>query len=730
MENKIFRFYEFGDFVLDAKRRVLFKSGKEIPLKPRQFELLFLLVQNEGRLLEHDELLDKVWEGLFVEQSSLKKGISALRQILEEKPNQSFYIKTIPRRGYSFVASVKPIADGENITVERYSVMEIEEIEEEIFIDDEISEKSVKLLPAPKQLNNLWLIMSFALVLIVVAAFFGWKYFSKRATAIDFSRMQIVPLTNSGNATFGIVSRNGENLLFPTVEKSLTAISVKNLSTGEVKQLLKPQKISIYSADFSPDGEAVFLWLYDGENTSRSGVYKILIAGGEPQKITDKQVGFLFSPDGKRVSYVRTNINEQGDSGIFTANPDASDEKLVFSYNPNRLFVLSFEWSPDGRFVTFAARSIKDNQKEFFISQIPSEGGVEKIIVPPRPQPIFSASWFPDQKGLAVTALDETTKVYQIWYVDVENGEWRRITNDLTQYSKAKVSADGKSIIVSQQRDVFNLWIGDGDGKNFRQITSDTINYQPDCSLISDDTVLYVANTNGNFEIWSMSAEGTNRKQLTFDAKNDFTPRASIDGRNIFFLSNRSGIYQVWQMDTDGANPKQITNASSDVRDFKLLPDGQTLIYQLWLAGQQSVLFKKPIDGEGFTQLKFTDPFAFDISPDGKFIAHAARTEKGVKIRLSHLDENKIFKEFDFGNFDNFVWSKDGKALIFDSYHNDRDEILIQPIEGGASKPLTNFNSDENIWNFDISPSGKRIVLRRAKQFFDITQIKLSGQSD
>lgn len=728
MEVNNFRFYEFGEFVLDARRRVLLKNGKEIPLKPRQFELLFLFVQNEGRLLEHDELLDKVWEGLFVEQSSLKKGISALRQILEEKPNESFYIKTVPRRGYSFIAPVKPISDGENLVVERYSVTEIEEIEEEIIIDDNgdfLQEKDVKLLPAPKRSANLWLFASAGLILISLAAFLGWKYFSKNASAVDFSRMQIVPLTSFGNATFGNLSRSGEYLLYITTEKNLTSLSVKHLPTGEIRQLLKPQKISIYSADFTPDGEAVFLWLYDGENTTRSGVYKIALAGGEPQKVTDKQVGFTFSPDGKRVAYIRANINERSDSGLFTANPDASDEKLVFSYDPNKLFLVSQEWSPDGRFVIYAARAIKENQKEYFVAQRAVDGGEEQIIIPPRQQPIFSASWFLDQNGLAVTALEENAKVYQIWYVDTESGEWRRITNDLTQYSRAKVSADGKSIIVVQQRDVFNLWTGDGDGKNFRQITFDTISYQPDCGWLSDEVILYAANIGGNFDIWSMSADGSNRRQLTFDAKNDLTPRVSTDGKRIFFLSNRSGIYQVWQMETDGANPKQVTYASSEVRDFKILPDGQTLIYQLWLAGQQSVLFKKPIDGEDFTPLKFTDPFIWDISADGKFIAYAARTESGIKIRLSSFEENKTLKEFDFGNFDNFVWTKDGKSLLFDSYHNDRDEILIQPIDGGAAKPLTNFNSDENIWNFDISPSGKKIVLRRAKQFFDIVQIKL-----
>lgn len=80
METNIARYYEFGDFKLDSRRRILLKNGEKIPLSSRIFDLLLVVVQNEGRILEHNELLDAVWEGMFVEQSNLKKkrfGVSA-----------------------------------------------------------------------------------------------------------------------------------------------------------------------------------------------------------------------------------------------------------------------------------------------------------------------------------------------------------------------------------------------------------------------------------------------------------------------------------------------------------------------------------------------------------------------------------------------------------------------------------------------------------------------------
>lgn len=126
--------YEFGEFKLDGRRRSLTKNGDKVPLPARNFDLLLFMVENGGRILEHDELLDKVWAGTFVEQATLKKGISALRQILVEKPENEF-IKTIPRRGYSFVSPVRVIPENEELyfvreTEKEIIVEEYEEIDE------------------------------------------------------------------------------------------------------------------------------------------------------------------------------------------------------------------------------------------------------------------------------------------------------------------------------------------------------------------------------------------------------------------------------------------------------------------------------------------------------------------------------------------------------------------------------------------------------------------------
>ena len=97
--------YEFGAFRLDASERTLWRDGVVVPLTPKAFETLAILVEHRGKLLEKDALLSAVWPDSFVEEGNLAVQISLLRKTLGEEG----FIETVPRRGYRFVAPVREI---------------------------------------------------------------------------------------------------------------------------------------------------------------------------------------------------------------------------------------------------------------------------------------------------------------------------------------------------------------------------------------------------------------------------------------------------------------------------------------------------------------------------------------------------------------------------------------------------------------------------------------------
>ena len=109
------QFYEFGPFRLDAVKRRLLRDGELVKLTPKAFETLLALVEQRGRTIEKDELLNKVWAGTVVEENNLNQSITALRKSLGDSRQESRYIATIPGVGYRFVADVKEveIKDGE-----------------------------------------------------------------------------------------------------------------------------------------------------------------------------------------------------------------------------------------------------------------------------------------------------------------------------------------------------------------------------------------------------------------------------------------------------------------------------------------------------------------------------------------------------------------------------------------------------------------------------------------
>lgn len=99
--------YRFGPYRLDSDERVLLRDGQPVTLPPKDLETLFVLVERAGHIVEKEELLEKVWPGVFIEEGNLARHVFNLRQVLGDTADGRPYIETISRRGYRFVADVQ-----------------------------------------------------------------------------------------------------------------------------------------------------------------------------------------------------------------------------------------------------------------------------------------------------------------------------------------------------------------------------------------------------------------------------------------------------------------------------------------------------------------------------------------------------------------------------------------------------------------------------------------------
>ena len=113
------RFYLFDGFRVDADERLLFKENREVPLTPKVFDTLLVLLENSSHVLTKKELMAQVWPDSFVEENNLAQNISILRKALGESKAGEQYIQTVPKRGYRFVADVQITGGDEDSLIVR-----------------------------------------------------------------------------------------------------------------------------------------------------------------------------------------------------------------------------------------------------------------------------------------------------------------------------------------------------------------------------------------------------------------------------------------------------------------------------------------------------------------------------------------------------------------------------------------------------------------------------------
>src|SRR5215469_12443889 len=94
--------YEFGPFRLDPSQEELLEGTRKVPLTPKAYQTLLVLVESRGRTLSKDELLQKVWPDAFVEEATVAQELLPPRKHLPQGRETAQYIDTVPKKGYRF----------------------------------------------------------------------------------------------------------------------------------------------------------------------------------------------------------------------------------------------------------------------------------------------------------------------------------------------------------------------------------------------------------------------------------------------------------------------------------------------------------------------------------------------------------------------------------------------------------------------------------------------------
>ena len=571
--------------------------------------------------------------------------------------------------------------------------------------------------------------VSLALLVLIVLALGGtlWLLFHWLSSTpqIPFQNMPVTKLTNTGDSLIATISPDGKYLARVVAAGEKQSLVLSDISAASSLVIALPTDVEYLGVTFSPDGR--YLYYVRNEKDSHGQLYVVPTISGSARKIlSNVNSPVALSPNTKQIAFIRF-IKSTGEYLLVVAQTDGTGERVLATRRNGDLFSLEgLGWSPDGAAIACAAGSYLGGF-HMNVVRVQVADGAEKPVTSHRWFSVPQAVWLGDGSGLIVAAAEDSVSPYQIWHVSYPDGEVRRITNDANDYAGISLQADSKSLIAIQTNRQATLWLApEGDANRATQIASGVgITYG--LALTPDGHVLYSAMANGKLEIWSIGANGEQRAQLTADAGANYHPTISRDGRHIFFASNRSGIFNIWRMNSDGSSPKQLSNGGSDFYPYPS-PDGRWVIYQSGGGGTgKPTLWKVPVDGGAAEQLTSWNSSIPVVSPDGKQIACRYWDESSGIPRIALISfaggrPTKILA-IPVRNWQRIRWTPDGSALTFTDIRQGISNLWLQPIDGSASRQLTNFRSDQ-IFSYDWSNDHSRLVCERGVETNDVVQIR------
>jgi Tol biopolymer transport system component/DNA-binding winged helix-turn-helix (wHTH) protein len=716
---KIQRVYRFGEFTLDAEQRVLLRNGSPLSLTPKVFDTLLILVENGGRIVEKDALMNRVWPDTFVEEANLTFNIQQLRKALGDNAREPSFIETVSRRGYRFIAPVSEISD----EPARYQTNSVEKrivgIENgNRFPTEAASQPRTQV--STQTFRILFLSGVFITLVVGGLAFYPWRTSkNQQGSRIRFQNAQMTRLT-SGKALRTAISPDGKQVAYVLEEKDGQSLWLRRTTVESSVRIVPPRSVNFMGVNFSRDGDIIY-YLTSEPQKSEGTVYSVPVLGGPTRKLFEgvsSPIG--LSHDGTQVAFTVCLSEAEGVMRLMVASVDGSNEHEV--YEEKEPLGLSIfpppAWSPDDSHIAILRTDTREALNRFIAVNLQDKSAMDltandwKIV--------DGLDWASD--GLFVSGQYQSNDNYQIWQIDPSKQTAEKLTNDLNRYDGISLANESQTLATIQNVTLQHLWaVAIADPKNSKQITSGSSNYM-DVAFTPQGKLLYSSCTQGAGDIWQMDADDRNHLALTKNAGGNYSPVASPDGRFVFFTSSRGKTYSIYRSLADGSEPRKLTDDDEEEAQPDCSRDGKAIVYQNYLQASQP-LKRVSLDGGRPILLNNRWNASPAISPDGNLVAvwHAETYADVWKLALIPLKTGgNPIKTFSVGSSSGRIrWTKDGRNLLYIVTVDGVSNIWRQPMDGGRPVPVTQFQNDL-IFSFDISPDGKTLVCERGTTAQDV----------
>ena len=575
-----------------------------------------------------------------------------------------------------------------------------------------------------------------ATVIVLAAAAYGIYSLAHRPLPAPFQNVSITQVTNTSEALGTTISPDGKYILVVMNESGRNSLWLRNVLTGSDTQVAPPSANTISGTSFSPDGNYVYFRQAENGLNTDFNLYRAPILGGTPQTIAhDVDSSISFSPDGRRMAFIRANDPEAGKYRLLSANLDGTDQKVLY-IAPLTILARWLSWSPDGK--TIAYPEFQPENALGGINLLDVGSGKPKTLAF-FDKAIWEMVWASAGDGLFVIYQQKGSNYghRQIGFVTVPGGEFRPISRDTNSHATLSLSADGKTLATVQQKAVSNFYVLTGESGATPAVTP----FLPDGARVqhfqwtSDGSLL----TTDGTRLVRRNAQGQDPRQFLSDPVATILNVAPCGAQYVVFpwaFAAGTNSIGIWRANADGSSPTRL--AEGQLGETPVCSAHENWVYyepnrqQIWRVPLDASAKPQPIPASAVPHAILVG-HELAISPDGETLAYlvevlTSETESGIEkvalLDLVTLNSPRLL-DVDPRISTAAQFTSDGNAIAYGIRQNGVDNLWVQPLNGSRGRQITNFDREE-VLSFHWSPDGHNLGILRGHTDSDVVLLQES----
>jgi Tol biopolymer transport system component/DNA-binding winged helix-turn-helix (wHTH) protein len=699
----------FGTFEVNMQTGELRHAGLKVKLQEQPFQVLVALLERPGEIVTREELRSRLWpEDTFVDfDHSLNAAIKRLRDALGESAGAPVFIETLARRGYRFIAPV----NGRSAT------------------------NGIEIAAVPERSKSFfsrhWIAtVLFSSIVMGILVWAAWRYPSRRTEVIEH---KLTANSSESRVSSAAVSPDGKYLAYA----DNTGIYLKLTRTGETHAVPLPPNFSARVDDWFPDGS--HLLVSRAEQPLRTSLWSLSLFGGSPRQLADDASRGSLSPDGTHIAFCRVHLTGDVSLGreVWVMRSDGTDPVKVAADKGSRVGTPT--WSPDGKRIAYVrtkwaynapTRSIEVNEWQI--------ANAETLFSDGRLAPALH--WLPDGRLAYALGTQQSSSRgdSSVWMVSLSQAGRisdppKRITQGNGSITQVTGSADGKVLIFLRENWSPSTYIAKltADGTQLlapRRLTLEESVSIPFSWTPDSKAVLFNSDQNGTSEIFKQATDQPLAESLATSAEQLSQPTVSPDGSEILYISTpKSGpetSSSIFAIPIRGGTPRLVLK---DVAIFTVqcarLPS--TICLYSISKGDTWETFRFDVrSGKHPDPPQIDPPCNWSLSPDGSQRAViACRPNEGmIRLRSTSTGEARDMVVNGWNELMGINWAADGRGLLISWQNQASGSALLKVTPDGRASLL--LRSSNEIWHAIPSPDGRFLAIAEAGGTKNVWQIE------